>query len=316
MSSPNNAPLATVAIPANLDVEEKLAGPFTSRQSLILAATAAVVLAVGEVARRTAHCSPLTLAGCTAPLIFAGLVLAVVKPGGVPADALLASGARYLHAGRRHANAPDRTSLPPRTKRLRPLYKSITGHDDIGIVELDGGEVAVVLEVEPVCLDLIDAAEATDALSALGQILATQTGPATTSTVTVRIDLTEHAEAAAGLAAQLPTPQLRELALAQAGHLRELAEDRQLWQRRHLITVRHTGPGAQSVASNRARALADALSASGINAAVLNPAELTGLLLTACDPQRTHSVAALAPPDEPVTALPFAAASWIAGVES
>ena len=50
----HTTPPRPVAIPADLEVEERLAGPFTARQCAILAVTAAAALAEGE-ALHTAH---------------------------------------------------------------------------------------------------------------------------------------------------------------------------------------------------------------------------------------------------------------------
>jgi hypothetical protein len=188
--------------------------------------------------------------------------------------------------------------------RLAPLGRDSTEPDGAGIAALDGQRCAAVIEAAPVCLQLADPHEAQTALDAIGQILSAQTGPFSISTLTERISLEPYAAQAAAIAEQLATPELAEFAARQAAHLREIAEERDLWHRRVLLTLHDTGTGAPARLAHRAQATADLLGACAMPARVLDGAELTALAAAACDPRRTPAPRRLTPPDATVTAAP------------
>lgn len=292
-----------VPVPADIEVEACLAGPFTARQCALLAATAAIVLAEGEALHGVLRLSLVVVLAASAPLAFAGLLLALVKPGGVSADRLLCAALAYVRAGRRQVGAPQHVSLPAGLARLAPVYQNITDADGDGVVEFDGPDAAVVIEARPRCLQLADGAEARAVLAAIGAVLAAQSGPFSLSTLTERVSLDEHTRCAAETADGLGTPQLAAFARRAAGDLRDLVGERDLWQRRHLITIREAG-GAQAAAraAHRARATVQLLESCGIKAHVLDPGELAALLTAACDPERSAAPRRLAPPGRPVTA--------------
>jgi hypothetical protein len=297
------APPRPIPVPADIDIEERLIGPLTPRQCAILAVTAVLALGEGELLRSAAHLAPVSAIAAAAPLVLAGMVLALARPGGVPADRLLRASISFLRSPRRRADVPEHLPLPAGVARLAPLYRRIDEVDGAGVLELDGQQAAVVIAVRPRCVQLADGDEARGVLAGIGTILAAQTGPFSITTLTERVSLDERADLAAETAEHLATPQLAHIALRQAGHLRELADGREVWHRRHLITIREAGTGAGARAVHRARATAQLCESCGITARVLDPAELTALLTAACDPQRTATPARLAPPGRPVTAL-------------
>ncbi|WP_084316593.1 PrgI family protein [Actinospica robiniae] len=298
----NPATPRPVPVPANIEVDARLAGPFTARQCAILAVTAAFALAEGEALRAISCLSPVVVIAAVAPVVFAGCLLALVKPGGVSADRLLCAAIRYLRTARTRASAAPRVALPDGVARLVPLYQHIDEQDGAGVVELDGQEAAVVIEARPRCLQLADADEARAVLVAIGTVLAAQSGSFCLSTLTERVSLDERAQIAAETAELLTTPQLADLARRQAEHVRDLAGGRELWHRRHLITIREAGAGAPTRAAHRARATTQLLESCGIKSRVLDPAELTALLIAACAPERSFLPKRLAPPGRPVTA--------------
>ncbi|WP_034266632.1 PrgI family protein [Actinospica robiniae] len=296
----NTASPRPVPVPANIEVDARLAGPFTARQCAILATTAAITLGEGEVLHVALRLPPLVVIGAVAPVVFAGCLLALVKPGGVPADRLLRAALKYVRTGRRRADVPERLPVPAGISRLGLLYRQVLELDGAGVVELDGQEVAVVIEARPRCLQLADADEARAVLAAIGTVLAAQSGPFSISTLTQRVSLDERAQATA--AEHLSTAQLTDFALRQAEYLRDLADGREVWQRRHLITIREAGGSAVARAAHRARATAQLLESCGLKAHVLDPAEVTALLTAACTPERRVIPRRLAPPGRPITA--------------
>lgn len=291
-----------VPVPANIEVDARLAGPFTARQCAILAATAAIALAEGEVLHAASRLSPALVVASVAPVAFAGCLLALVKPGGVPADRLLRAALRYLRVGHKQADVPQYLPLPAGITRLAPLYRQITDVDGAGVVELDGQEAAVVIEAQPRCLQLVDPDEARAVLAMIGTVLGAQSGPFSISTLTERVSLDDRARAAAEAAERLTTPQLADLARRHAAYLRDLADGREVWRRRHLIAVRESGADAAARAAHRARATTQLSESCGIKARVLDPSELTALLAAACDPERSLFPRRLAPPGSAVTA--------------
>lgn len=300
----HTAPPRPVAIPTNLEVEDRLAGPFTARQCMILAVTAAVALAEAEALHTGLRLASTVIAACTAPLILAGLLLALAKPGGIPADRLAYAAIRFLRSGRRQAACPPHLAPPAGISRLAPLYRGLAEQDGCGIAVLDGQQAAVVIEARPRCLQLADADEIRAALAAIGTLVSAQSGPFTISTLTERVSLDAHAEQAGETASRLATPELSALAARQAEYLRNVADERELWHRRHLITIRESGPGAAARAGHRAQAAAQLLESCGMSARVLDPGELTALLTAACDPRRAAAPRRLAPSDRVVVAAP------------
>lgn len=298
----HSAPPRPVPVPANLDVEEHLLGPLTARQCVILAITAAAGLAEAEALHAAAHLTVSLVAAGTLPLLLVGLLLALAKPGGIPADRQLRSLIRFLRSGRRQAACPPDFRPPSGINRLAAPYLALGEQDGCAIVHTNRDQAAVVIQTQPRCLQLADPDETRSMLAAIGTLLSAQTGPFAISTITERVSLDAHAAQAAEIARALTPPGLADLAAREGGFLRDLAAERDLWHRRHLITIREVGPGAAARAAHRAHGTATLLESCGISARILEAPELTALLTAACDPHRSAAPFELAPPDQPITA--------------
>lgn len=294
-------PPAPVPVPADLNLEDRLIGPFTARQCAILAATGTLLWIAARVLGHLVPRHIVVLA--LAPVALATLGLVVARPGGVPADRQAGAAARFLLGARRRAAAPNTVDLPAGVKVLAPFYRTVVGAGgEPGVIDLARHGHAVMITVTPACLQLADTAEAESQLVAIGQVLASQTGPFSISTVTQRMSLDQHADRAGQLAASLEAGKLSALALEQSEYLRQLATQRTVWSRRTVVTVRETGPDAAAKAAHRAKETAALLTASGLPADVLERCEATAVLTAACDPAREQHPERQAAPVDVITA--------------
>src|SRR6266542_3465277 len=129
-----------VRLPADVELEDRLAFGLTARQLLLLFATA--LTAYGGYAF-AATVAPLPLAvAAAAPLALAGTLLALGRFEGLPADRLALAALRHLRAPRRRVLAPQGLpaalrSLPAPT-RLAPLELPVRTILRSGLVELEG----------------------------------------------------------------------------------------------------------------------------------------------------------------------------------
>jgi hypothetical protein len=291
------APLPPVPVPADLKIEDKILGPFTARQCAIIGVGLAAAWAGVQALASFTRPSLVAVVLAATPPIVVALVLALARPGGVPADRLAAAAFSHVRSPRRRAAAPPGAASPPGVGRLAAVYKSIhCAEGGAGVVELDHGQSAVLIETEPVCLHLADSREARARLAAIGQVLAAQTGPVALYALAERVSLDAFAERAASKAATLGSPQLATFATAQAEQFRQLADDRLIWRRRFLIALSESGADAQATAVHRAETTAALLDACGLAARVLDDQEATAALAAACDPARAVAPTRLAAP--------------------
>src|SRR5207302_7878904 len=122
-----------VKLPADVELEDKLAFGLTARQLLLLGATALVTYALYTVA---ASALPLPVAAILCvPVAVPGAVLALGRKDGLPADRLARHALRHLFTPRRRLLAPEglptplagerrRTSAAPLELPVRSVYRS------------------------------------------------------------------------------------------------------------------------------------------------------------------------------------------------
>ena len=308
-------PPAPVSVPADLSLEDRLIGPLTARQCAILAAVGTLLwISVHALRHHLAH-HVLLVGGMPIVLVTVGLVVA--RPGGIPADRLAASAIRHVLSARRRVAAADAAELPGSVRILAPLYRAVSGAEgEPGVVDLGRHGDAVMVEITPVCLQLADTAEVEARLAAVGHVLASQTGAFSITTLTGRVSLDAHADRSVRTAEQLGAVQLCTLAAEQAEYLRQLSAQRTVWSRRVLLAVRENGPDSAAKAAHRAREAAALLATCGMPARVLGRREATAVLAAACDPERVHTPAQLAAPNDVITAAPAGADETSPGTET
>src|SRR5438874_5523516 len=136
-----------VRLPADVELEDRLAFGLTGRQLLLLFATALSAYGGYAVAATVA---PLPLAvAAAAPLALAGALLSLGRFEGLPADRLALAALRHLRAPRRRVLAPD--GLPaalasaPTQRKLAPLDLPLRAILHSGLVEFEGGGFGLLL---------------------------------------------------------------------------------------------------------------------------------------------------------------------------
>src|SRR5919108_2101630 len=112
-----------VRLPADIELEDRLAFGLTARQLLLLGATA--ITAYGGYAL-AASLVPLPVAApAAAPLALAGSLLALGRVESLPADRLALAALRHLRSPRRRVLAPHGLPAPlrslPKSQALAPL---------------------------------------------------------------------------------------------------------------------------------------------------------------------------------------------------
>ena len=286
-----------VPVNADLEIEDKVLGPFTARQGAILGA-GAVALWLGYAGLHRLVPPVVLLA---AALILGGALVAVIttRRDGLSLDRYLLAAIEHHRRGNRYA-ATDPDQAP--AAGLEPIDLPVAGLDRAGVLDLGPNGAAVLVECGTINLQLRSGTEVRTALSAFGQAL-NALGGAFQFTVTAhRIDLTSQAERVEYGAGQLAHPLLEQRALAYAGLLREISGERDLIARRVLLVLRENGRAAIAAPAvlHRAAQAASLLGACGITARVLSAGEAAAALSGSFDARRPAPLPAQALPDVPV----------------
>lgn len=289
--------LYPVPVNADLEIEDKILGPFTARQAAYLAC-GAVVLWLGYAALR--HLVPLPVLALAA-LVLAGAltVMVTAKRDGLTFD-------RYLRAALRHRRTPRRrVTADPDTQlgdSLARLEFPVDGVAAPGVLDLGEHGAAALVECGTVNLALRSGTETSSVLGAFARALNALNGPFQFAVTAHRVDLSAAAEACAQQAGALAHPLLEARAREHAQFLRELADTTDLTARRVLLVVREPGPLASAAvtAAHRATQAAQLLAACGIDTRVLDPQQAAAAITAACDPRREHQPARQATPDAAV----------------
>lgn len=293
--------LYPVPVNADLEIEDKILGPFTARQSAYLAA-GALLLWLGFAAFR--HVVPLPVLAVAALILAGALTVAVTtKHDGLTLD-------RYLRAALRHQRSPRRiVTADPDVELadgLAPLEFPVSDVTEPGVLDLGPDGAAALVECGTVNLALRSGTEANAVMGAFARALNALNGPFQFAITAHRVDLTAAAERVAHHASQLAHPLLEERAREHGAFLRELAEGTDLTTRRVLLVVREPGPvaSAAATAAHRATQAAQLLAACGIDTRVLDPEQAAAAITAACDPCRDRQPAGLAPPGVPMQLAP------------
>ena len=293
--------LYPVPVNADLEIEDKILGPFTARQTAYLAC-GALLLWLAFAAFK--HLVPLPVLALAALILAGALTVAVTtKRDGLTLD-------RYLRAALEHHRAPRRrVTADPDVELAHGLAPLAFPVDDVaepGVLDLGPDGAAALVECGTVNLALRSGTEAGAVLGAFARALNALNGPFQFAVTAHRVDLTQPADRVAQNAGSLAHPLLEERAREHAAFLRELAEDTDLTARRVLLVVREPGPIASAAltAAHRAAQAAQLLAACGIDTRVLDPEQAAAAIAAACDPYRDHQPAHLAPPGTPVQLAP------------
>jgi hypothetical protein len=273
-----------VAVPADLEVPDRVIGPFTARQALILGLGCAGVYLVGSVL--APFVPPPMLAVCA--LVLAGLLLVFVatQRDGLNLDQLTGLAVAFVLRPRRCA--ADAGSAGSSSDGLAVLSPNSVACLTEGVLDLGGSGTVALVECGTMNLSLFSNEEARSALAALGAVLNAVGGTFQVVAVAQRLDLQAHSELLELEAAQLPGGALRAAASQHAEFLRELTGGTALYGRRVLLVLREPGPTARGgpILVARAAQVVQLLGACGLTARQLGTAEAAAAVAAACDPQR------------------------------
>ena len=287
MSEPRIAP--RVRLPADVEVEDKLAFGLTARQLCLLGATGLIAYALYTLAA-PALPLPLVAAVC-GPVVVAGSVLALGRRDGLPADRLARLALRYLTTPHRRLLAPEGIPAPlagePRRPRVAPLDLPVRTVLRSGLVELSDGSSCVVLRAGSGSFALKADEEQAALVEAFARFLNGLTEPAAIYVRSEPVDLAERADTLDTQAATLAPAELSEAARAHARFLRELPQEGELRRREILLLLctraRDTG-SARSTLERRARETSELLRAAGVELSTLDGEQTAALLARALDP--------------------------------
>ncbi len=279
-----------IRLPADVEMEDRLAWGLTARQLVILAATALLCYGAFTAASSTL---PLPVAvALAAPLALAGVALALGRLDGLPGDRLALAVARHVTQSPRRVAAPDGLPAPlasapsqPGVSLLRVPVKAILAS---GVVELSDGTSALLLSASGTSWALRSPEEQTALSEAYGKWL---NSLVEATAITVRsepVDLTERASAIEHAAPGLPHPALRSCAESYARFLAGLASQGEGLRRRQILIVLSSRSRERDTAraelQRRASETEGLLHTAGVELHPLDGHEAAGLLLSALEP--------------------------------
>ncbi|GGO99349.1 PrgI family protein [Wenjunlia tyrosinilytica] len=286
-------------IPADISRPDRLLGPFTARQSAILA-VAAVMLYGGWWATRP-FVAPLAYAVMVIPFAGAVAALALGRREGIGLDRFLFAALAHTRMPKRQVHAPEGvpplpTVAPDRWKRaagpppaaMRMPYDGITAH---GVLDLGSEGTAALATCSTVNFELRSAAEQQGLTAAFARWLNSLTGPTQLLVRCHRIDLAPLADTLHHDAAALAHPALERAARAHADFLADLATSGNLLGRQIVLVAREeaaTHSARRGSGAGRARQRLDeaarALTAAEITVTALDAEQSAELISAACNP--------------------------------
>jgi hypothetical protein len=279
---------ATVKVPSDVELADRVAFGLTAKQLSILAATAVTAYA-GYLALQPLLPTPAAAAPALL-LALAGILLAVVRHDGLAGDQLLLAAARFATAPRRLVLAPE--GLPARLPRAPrqppvaaldiPIRRILTD----GLIELAGNGHCLLLTAEGASFELRSDDEQAAYLTAFARFLNSLTDPLQIEIRNQPVTLDLQAEQLEQAAASQPGP-LARMTVDHAGFLRALGEQRPL-QRRRIIVVLHSREPDPELArvtlARRAGEAAELLRGADVTLRPLNGAAAARLLAASLDP--------------------------------
>lgn len=278
-----------VKLPADVELEDKLAFGLTARQLLLLGATALITYTLYTLA---ASALPFAIAAAVcAPVAVPGAVLALGRKDGLPADTLARHALRHLLRPRRRLLAPEGipTPLPgePRRPGAAPLELPVRSVYRSGLVELTDRTCCVVLRAASGSFSLKSDEEQAALVEAFGRFLNSISEPVVIYVRSEPLDLTDRAAKLDGNAASIKGRSLADAARAHANFLRELPAGGEL-RRRELLLLLCTHAReiaiARTTLERRATETTELLRAADVELTPLDGEQTAALLARALDP--------------------------------
>lgn len=231
--------MPAVKVPADVELEDRLAFGLTAKQLGILAATA--VAAYGSFLLLAPPLpAPLTVAAM-ALIAAAGVALALIRHDGLAGDQLALAIARFALAPRRQVLAPEGLPAPlpgaPRQPRVAPLDLPLRRILRSGLIELADGGHCRLLTARATSFELRSPTEQAAFVTAFAGFLNALDEPVQIDVRSEPVTLAAQAEQIEQAAAAHPD-RLRRAARDHARYLRALPEERALYRRRIVLVLR------------------------------------------------------------------------------
>lgn len=286
-------------IPADISRPDRVLGPFTARQTAILAVVA-LILYGGWWATRP-FLPPLVYLALTLPVAGAAAALALGRREGIGLDRFALAALSHARTPKRQVYAPE--GVPPLASLVpdswataagpppAPMAMQYTGVTAEGVVDLGGEGAAALATCSTVNFELRSTAEQQQLTAGFARWLNSLTGPAQLLVRCHRIDLSPLAHRLHEDAAALPHPALEQAARAHADFLASLASSGNLLGRQVVLTAREesiTGNGHGRVLQ-RMNEATRALASAEITVTPLDARQSAVLITTACNPDTPPS---------------------------
>lgn len=253
-----------VKLPADVEMEDKLAFGLTAHQLLILAATCFAAYIAFDTARAIAP--PAAAAGLSAPVAIIGGVMAWGRRDGVAADRLAMFGLWHLIQPKRRVLAPE--GIPaPAPNGVGGLELPVHSVRHCGLVELETGGFRIMLEASATTFALRSDEEQAGMVEAFGRFLNSLSDPIQISVRGEPVDLDPRADAIERAAGGMPHPALADAARDHSQFLRKLADGASIQRRQVLLVLTTQGTDretAQAVLARRASEARELLTAGGV----------------------------------------------------
>lgn len=332
-----------VRIPADVDREDRVIGPLTARQLLIVTVAGLVLYGAYLIMRLVLPL--LVILIILAPIGAIIAFLALGRRDGIPLDKLVLAAVRQRMSPRHHVAAPEGIRPAPEwlarrvttaggdlsdvsPAALRLPAEAIT---DAGVIDLGEDGVAVVAVASTVNFSLRTPAEQEGLVTAFGRYLHSLTAPVQVLVRAERLDLSGKVAELRDQAGRLPHPALEAAAREHADYQQQLARAVDLLRRQILLVLREplrTSAAGRAWTKRRAanepaqfddtirraaearlaRRLGEAaelLAPAGITVTPLDAGQATGVLAAACNPDSLIPPSAgLAAADEVITTAP------------
>ncbi len=279
-----------IRLPADVEMEDRLAWGLTARQLVILGVSAIVCFTVFSAAGSVLP-TPVA-AALAAPLALLGVALALGRLDGLSGERVALAAARHLTQSPRRVTAPE--GLPgklagaPSQPGVSLLRAPVSAILQSGVVELADGRSVLLLTASATSWALRSSEEQAALTEAYGKWLNSLTEPAAITVRSEPVDLAARARQVERAAPRLPHPALRRCADTYAQFLHGLASEGEGLRRRQILLVLGTNNRERKTAradlERRAGETTGLLHAAGVELHTLDGSRAAALLLDALEP--------------------------------
>ncbi|MGH3265441.1 MAG: PrgI family protein, partial [Trebonia sp.] len=244
-----------IKLPADVEMEDKVAFGLTARQLAILAATCFGAYVVFDIVHSVAP--SVVAAALTTPFVACGALLGFGRRDGLPADRLAMFGLWHLIGPKRQVLAPE--GIPaPTTDRLGVLEVPVSHVMHSGLIELDAGGFRMVLTAGATSFALRSDEEQASMVEAFGRFLNSLSDPVQISVRAEPVDLAPRAVVIDQAASGMPHPALGDAARGHARFLRELGSGAGIRRRQILLVLTAPGTDRDAAQAGLARRASEA----------------------------------------------------------